>query len=199
MASELVWYVSYGSNMNAARLACYLEGGRPPGARVGYVGARDHTPPRDDMAVMLPGCLYFGTVSRVWGGGIAFYDHDADGPTAARAYLITAEQFVDVAAQEMHRLPAAGDPLEKIVLDGVPEGRYQAGPGIYETLLRVGERDGFPMLTFTAPTRSTDVAFNQPVPAYLDMLGAGLLQAHGWDAARCRQYFAGCGVLEEAA
>ena len=26
-----VWYVSYGSNMSAARLASYLEGGRPPG------------------------------------------------------------------------------------------------------------------------------------------------------------------------
>lgn len=199
MASELVWYVSYGSNMNAARLACYLEGGRPPGARVSYVGARDHTPPREDVAVMLPGCLYFGTVSRVWGGGIAFYDHDADGPAAARAYLITAEQFVDVAAQEMHRRPAADDPLESVVLGGLPEGRHQAGPGIYETLLRVGERDGYPMLTFTAPARSVEVAFNQPVQAYLDMLGAGLLQAHGWDAARCRQYFSACGVLEEAA
>lgn len=28
-----VWYVSYGSNMCAARLTCYLEGGCPPGGR----------------------------------------------------------------------------------------------------------------------------------------------------------------------
>lgn len=194
MDSELVWYVSYGSNMNVARLSCYLQGGRPPGARIGYCGARDHTPPRDDAAVTLPGRLYFGRVSTVWGGGIAFYDHDAEGPTAARAYLITVEQFTDVAAQEMHRSPAPGGPLDAVVRSGVPGGRFEAGPGIYETMLRVGRREGRPMLTFTAPTRADDVGFNPPEQAYLDMLSAGLRQSRGWDAARCRQYFASCGV-----
>lgn len=36
---------------------------------------------------------------------MAFYDPEAPGEVAARAYLITAEQFVDVLAQETLRLP----------------------------------------------------------------------------------------------
>ncbi len=199
MRSECVWYVSYGSNMNARRLACYLRGGRPPGARLGYPGARDHTPPSQDAAVMLPGRLYFALTSTVWGGGIAFYDHQADGPTPARAYLITVEQFVDVAAQEMHRAPRPDDPLEDVVRSGLPQGRYVAGPGCYETLLRVGERDGVAMLTFTAPGRADDVDFNRPEESYLAMLCEGLAQSHGWDRERCRRYFASCGVQERAA
>lgn len=189
MDSDLVWYVSYGSNMNADRLACYIEGGRPPGALIGYTGARDTTPPRAATGVMLPGRLHFGARSRVWGGGMGFYDHDAEGPTPARAFLVTIEQFADIAAQEMHRPVQEDDPIEAIVRDGFPSGRYQAGPGRYETLLRVGERDGRPMLTFTAPDGVLDMPTTQPTAAYLAMLAEGLRQAHGWDRERCDAYF----------
>ena len=40
-----VWYVSYGSNMCRDRLRCYIEGGRPRGGALEYVGARDDTLP----------------------------------------------------------------------------------------------------------------------------------------------------------
>ena len=50
-----VWYVSYGSNMSAARLACYLEGGVRPGGTRANPGARDRTPPARDIPVDLPG------------------------------------------------------------------------------------------------------------------------------------------------
>ncbi|TBO55765.1 histone deacetylase, partial [Streptomyces kasugaensis] len=40
-----VWYTSYGSNMYLERLACYLVGGRPPGAARGYPGCRDRGMP----------------------------------------------------------------------------------------------------------------------------------------------------------
>ena len=146
-----VWYVSYGSNMCRDRLRCYIEGGRPRGGALEYVGARDDTLPSDDMAVELPGSLYFAGESPTWGGGVAFYDHDVPGPTPARAYRITVEQFADVAAQEMHRLPQEGDPLEEVIIGGLETGRHEAGPGHYETLIEVGRHDGLPMLTFTSP------------------------------------------------
>ena len=81
-----VWYVSYGSNMAADRLACYLEGGRPPGGiarqpRVPATGACR----RADIPVDLPGTLYFAGESPQWGGGVAFYDHDEPGWTAPAA------------------------------------------------------------------------------------------------------------------
>jgi hypothetical protein len=175
-----VWYVSYGSNMCRDRLAAYLLGGRPEGAQRSYVGARTPAMPVDDVAVELPGRLYFAGRSTTWGGGIAFYDHDQPGPTAARAYRITAEQFADVAAQEMHRLPEEGDPIEEVIVGGLDAGRHEAGPGHYETLIEVGRRDGLPMLTFTAPHGFDAVPHTQPTDAYLAMLAQGLRETRDW-------------------
>lgn len=186
-----VWYVSYGSNMCRSRLAAYLLGGRPQGARKSYVGARHRRMPREDVAVDLPGRLYFAGESPTWTGGVAFYDHDQPGPaTAARAYRITAAQFADVAAQEMHRLPQPDDPIEEIVIDGIEAGRHQAGPGHYETLVEVGRLDGLPMLTFTAPHGYDAVPHTRPSEPYLAMLAAGLRESRGWSDARVREYLA---------
>jgi hypothetical protein len=184
-----VWYVSYGSNMCRARLAAYLAGGRPEGALRSYVGARDTTLPREDLPVELPGRIYFAGESPTWTGGIAFYDHDEPGPTPARAYRITAAQFADVAAQEMHRIPEEGDPLEEVVVGGLDSGRHHAGPGHYETLIQVGEHAGLPMLTFTSPHGMHAVTRTRPAPAYLAMLADGLREAHGWDDERIAAYF----------
>jgi len=181
--------VSYGSNMARERLACYLRGGRPPGARRVYAGARDRSLPREDRPVHLPGRLWFAGESSVWGGGMAFYDHDTVGPTPARAYRITAGQLVDIAAQEMHRSPTQDDPLETVLLAGF-SGRHTAGPGRYETLLAVGHLDGLPMLTFTAPDAHAGLPHAAPSAAYLAMLAAGLREAHGWSDAEVEAYLA---------
>lgn len=194
-----VWYVSYGSNLCRDRLAAYLLGGRPAGARVSYPGARRRRLPLEDIALDLPGRLYFAGESSVWGGGVAFYDHDtrvADLPTAARGYRITVDQFADVAAQEMHRVPATGNPIEEVVLDGVGAdggldgGRHHAGPGHYETLLDLGERDGLRLLTFTAPHGYGAVPQTPPSPAYRAMLGRGLIESRGWSAPQVEDYLA---------
>lgn len=140
----------------------------------------------------LPGALYFAGDSPQWGGGVAFYDHTVPGPTAARAYLISAAQFVDVAAQEMHRVPEPGDPLERVVLDGLggDGARHTVGPGHYETLVEVGRIDDRPMLTFTAPHGRDAVAHTAPSAAYLALLARGLVEAHAWTAERIDAYFA---------
>jgi hypothetical protein len=190
MTVSEVWYVSYGSNMSRARLECYIAGGRPPGAGRTYAGARDASGPRDDAAVELPGRLYFAGESQVWGGGVAFYDHDVPGPTPARAYRITVEQFADVAAQEMHRIPTPGDPLEAVIVGGLDTGRHEAGPGHYETLIEVGRRDDLPMLTFTAPHGLDAVPHTRPSEVYLAMLADGLRCSRDWDDERIEAYFA---------
>ena len=69
-------------------------GGVPRGRHAGRgrrsnPGARDSALPRRSVPVDLPGALYFAGDSRQWGGGVAFYDHDArepgqGAPTAAR-------------------------------------------------------------------------------------------------------------------
>jgi hypothetical protein len=189
-----VWYVSYGSNMSAARLAVYLEGGVPPGGSRHNPGARDSAPPRRSVPVDLPGALYFAGRSPQWGGGVAFYDHLAEGPTPAWAYLVTAEQFADVAAQEMHRVPQEGDPLEEVVLGGIDGGTHRAGPGHYETLVEVGRLEGAPMLLFTAPHGIDHVPHTQPSAAYLLMLAGGLMECRDWDEHDVAAYFERLGV-----
>ena len=110
---DLVWYVAYGSNLQAARFGCYLAGGRPPGARREYAGCRDTTPWRAAAPVTVPGRLCFGGVSPTWGGGLALLDADADGQTRGRAYLLTAGQLRDVAAQEARIAVGSGPTLTR--------------------------------------------------------------------------------------
>jgi hypothetical protein len=184
---QLVWYVSYGSNMHRARLATYLSGGTPPGADRANPGARDPRPPRQDLAVWLPGGIYFATHSPVWHGGRAFYDPALPGGAAARGWLITARQFADIAAQEMYREPGADLDLTTVLTTG----RDQMGEGRYETLVHCGEIEGHPLLTFTAPWRLADVAPLAPSLPYLRMLAGGLVAAHGWDIRRAAAYLAG--------
>lgn len=185
-----VWYASYGSNMCRDRLLAYLLGGRPEGARRSYVGSRTPAEPLDDITLELPGRLYFAGDSPTWGGGVAFYDHDEPGPTAARAYRITTGQFADIAAQEMHRLPEPGDPIEEVIVGGLETGRHEAGPGHYETLIEVGDHGGLPILTFTAPHGYDAVPHTQPSAPYREMLAQGLRESRGWSDEQIADYLA---------
>jgi len=100
--------------------------------------------------LLITGGLYFAGHSSVWRAGMAFYDANVAGEVAARAYLITTEQFVDVLAQETRQSP--GMTLD---LGPVFRGeRYSNGVGGYPILVRVGERHGLPLVTFTRDRRS---------------------------------------------
>lgn len=180
-----VWYAAYGSNMHAARFGFYLNGGTPPGGRRNYPGCRDSRPPRRTLPVMMPGGIYFALESAAWTGGMALYDPDLPDEAAARAYLITAGQFADIAAQEMYRDP--GVDLE--VLDEVVSlGRVRLGDGRYETLVYGGELDGSPLITFTAPWHSADVELNPPSAAYLANIATGLHESHRWGTEQVASY-----------
>ncbi|MEU6038026.1 histone deacetylase [Actinomadura sp. NPDC047616] len=188
MYADLVWYVAYGSNLARDRFACYLAGGRPEGAMRHYTGCRDARPARDERPVTLPGGVYFAFNSLTWGGGMAFYDAELPGRTAARAYLVTREQFCDVMAQEMRREAGENPDLSQ----ALATGRQRVGPGHYETVLKVGERDGHPMLTFTAPHGAGRAVLNAPSAPYLTMLARGLRDAHGWRTGQVAAYLRAC-------
>ncbi|MEU6753111.1 histone deacetylase [Spirillospora sp. NPDC046719] len=188
MDESSLWYVAYGSNLFRARFACYLSGGRPAGGARHYTGCRDPRPARAELSVTLPGGIYFALTSRVWGGGMAFYDAALPGRAAARAYLLTRPQFCDVVSQEMRRDVGVDHDLS----EAVAHGRQRLGPGRYETIVKVGERGGHPMLTFTAPHPSSAAELNAPTAPYLAMLGNGLREAHDWSAARAAAYLAAC-------
>lgn len=184
MVPEQVWYAAYGSNTDPTRLGHYLAGGTPEGASLGTPGARDATPPRASRAVDLPGSVFFAGESPTWGGGVAFYDVHGAGTSVGRAWLLSAEQFSDVAVQEMHRPPGEDLDLETLLR----EGTHAYGPGHYETLHVVSVLDGLPVLTFTAPPDSpVGRALNPPSAAYLRVMGGGLLETVG-DAGAVADY-----------
>jgi hypothetical protein len=181
---QLLWYGAYGSNMAAGRLMCYLAGGCPPGALRTYEGARDPSPPLDRRAIGLNGCVYFAWESPTWGGGIAFYDPEAEGTSVGRAYLLSLGQVSDVVAQEMRREPGVDLDLTELLSDG----SSVLGPGRYDSLHVVGALDDVPVVTFTAPWRAHLVDHNAPSAAYLRTMAQGLVESQGWDAEQVVDY-----------
>lgn len=179
-----IWYAAYGSNMWAARLACYLAGGCPPGATRSYPGARDRTPPSGDRPVELHGCVYFAWHSPTWDGGIAFFDPAGPGASVGRAYRLTEAQLSDLVEQEMHRTPGVDHDLTHLLAHGSTD----VGDGRYESLHVVGELDGEPVVTFTSPEGVHAADHNEPSAAYLATMARGLVESHGWGPDRVATY-----------
>jgi hypothetical protein len=196
-AEDLVWYVSYGSNLNLARFLAYLQGGRVPGNDVDHAGCTDPAPPRDDVAIELDHSLYFAGRSKRWGGtSAAFVSLSVqDPPSLARAYLITQGQFVDVVRQENRRHEDIAD-FEQRLHVAKRHGHARLLPkGYYAELLFCGERNGYPMLTFTASEDRTD--FGRPSAAYLQMISSGLRECHGVTTAQAVAYLIGRPGVQE--
>lgn len=182
------WYASYGSNLSRARFDCYLRGGRPAGARRNYPGCRDTTAPADDRPFVANGTLHFAWESPTWGGGIAFFDPEIPGRTLCRAYLITAGQFADIAAQEMRREPSADIELA----DLFAVGRLVLGPGRYEALHVIGRIEDRPVVTFTHSDTTDPMPVNAPTAAYLRMLVDGLSESHLLTPTQIVDYLSAC-------
>lgn len=149
-----VYYASYGSNLYAARMNIYIEGGSPNGGKTTHTGSRDKTPIRETIPVALPGNVHYAGDSGVWSGGVAFLDTGAGGKSLGRAHLITAEQFDDTVFQESN---AGKEPDgSKVDLNATIANGRTVGQGLYGTLVHVGDHDGVPVMTFTAPFSTAD-------------------------------------------
>ena len=184
---DRVWYVAYGSNLALARFRCYLSGGRPHGGARVYPGCRDRSDPARTAGVLIPGGLVFAGASKVWGGGSAFYDASAPGQVAARAYQLTPGQVGDVVAQEMRRDPGGEFARDVAALLPDVDAIHTMGPGRYETVVRLGERDGVPMFTVTHDS-AADLEPVAPTAPYLRWIATGLIEAHGWALTRVIDY-----------
>jgi hypothetical protein len=189
MSLPQIWYLAYGSNLAIARFGCYLSGGRPDGGSRDYPGCRDPSAPRRAEGVEVPGGLVFAAESGVWGGGMAFYDRSVSGVVACRAYLVTAEQFGDIAAQERRRPPGGEFARDLAGLLPDVESVVTTGPGHYETVVRLGVLDGAPMFTITYHDAGS-LTPAAPTATYLQWIAVGLREAHGYDAARTARYLA---------
>jgi hypothetical protein len=186
---QRVWYVSYGSNLLRARFLAYVQGGRVAGNDIEYEGCRDTSLPEGDVPMTIPYSLYFaGWSKRAWGGTSAAFISLAspNPPSLARAYRITAEQFLDVVRQEN----ADGVAVEEFEVTAERAKQHGHAPllqsGTYSELVYCGERDGEPMLTFTASEERDGP--RAPSAAYLQAIGSGLRESHGMEAAAIATY-----------
>ena len=180
----LLWYAAYGSNLDPDRFDVYLYGGRPAGGDRDYPGTRDAAAALETRPIRLPGDVVFAWDSPTWGGGVAFFDADGSEEVRATAYLLTARQFSDVVDQEMWRPPGSDHDFAEVLT----AGRGTLGPGRYETVHRVGDVDGHPVLTFTADVLPP---LNAPSQAYVATMSRGLRAVHGMSVEAVADYLAG--------
>ena len=198
----MVWYASYGSNLDRNRFLTYLTGGTPDGSHTSHDGARDHTLPADDIAIRYQGRMHFAGSSGRWGGGgVAFIDPGDTGHALGRAYLISAEQFDDVVAQENARTPGT---LTTPITEALTQGTTKATAGLYGTLVHIGDYQGAPVMTFTSAFTAVDALHNShhaktggwdvtntPHNNYLRMIGSGLSDTFGMDIPSQADYLRG--------
>lgn len=112
---------------------------------------------------------------------------DNDVSSIGRAWLITAEQFMDVVAQENDALAGDLDDLVLPVLAGSADDAL-IGSGAYNRMVRCGEQDGVPAWTFTTEVDFSEFKLNAPSDAYLDTLAAGLVETAGFSLPEAHAY-----------
>ncbi|MDM5197827.1 hypothetical protein QUF79_07330 [Fictibacillus enclensis] len=169
---KYVWYASYGSNMNKDRFSCYIEGTQAEGSSEPERGCRNCNPPLEDRSVEMEYPLYFSKQESKWGaGGVAFIGHQpaASSKTIGRMYLITEEQFMDVASQE-NGIDGLEFDFEKI-----KEARFlPLTEGWYGTIVYLGDCDGYPIFSFTSNHDMGEEEYVAPAPGYLRTIAKGL-------------------------
>ena len=178
--STHVWYASYGSNLSRERFLAYIKGGKASGPRFPQKGCTDPSPPLAERRILLLHRLYFAAASPQWeDGGVAFVRKDRDevGKTLGRMYLITRDQFREVALQENgHDKYSVDQVVDWKTLER--EGSVRFGDRLYGTLLHLGSEGGQPIVTFTAGWDDDHAPLNRPSPGYLKAIARGLRECY---------------------
>ncbi len=151
---DLVWYLSYGSNMLFERFMHYIRGGSFQKGGACHEPCADQSEPRRKACCRIPYDMYYAKSSPSWGGkAVSFLDTSQEGEALGVAYLVTRQQFDHVVIQEN---------------GGRPPVLNQSW---YDKTLSLGYLDGYEVVTFT---NSEKLPPNDPSEEYLETLAAGL-------------------------
>lgn len=204
---NMLWYAAYGSNVNRDRFMEYITGGTSRYTGLKMSGCRNKEAPIRDYALALNRELYFARMADAWGGAVAFVQPaPSKSQTLGRAYLITEEQFLDVASQENGRRPgdkemgfdyAYAEKNEVSFFHRSDPSRPAGQGGLwYGRVLRVGTRESWPVFTMTAEWEGyADV--NPPSRSYVKCIADGIRQLGKISEAALVEYFLGkVGVRE---
>ena len=188
MNKELVWYITYGSNLSHERFNCYIAGGTPEGSEKKFEGCRDKNLPRDVKETMLHQELYFAENSASWqNGGVAFIKNEINTniTTLCVKYLITRQQLEDIAKQETSTKRLIELDFEKAIEEGFTIYRQ----AWYGKLLFLGIDDDIPQFTLTSEIDRENI--QRPSNEYLRMIARGLQQQYDFSIADVSLYLFG--------
>ena len=182
---RLVWYASYGSNLNRDRFEVYIDPNAPlpPGLSVEHHGCRDATPPREAKPFTLDNFeLYFADETRTlkaWDGAAAFIRKHAGHRVLGRMYLISYQQFNDIVLQENGKTKKLEDklpPLESIVKTRGFSLKQVFPDALYDRILYIGDHDGHPIFSFTTSNKLLHIG--APSGPYLQRILLGLHETY---------------------
>ncbi len=191
---DKIWYASYGSNILEDRFLCYIKGGKPNGSSKEYTGCRDKTPPTENEDFYICSELYFAKNSVNWeNGGVGFIRtiFKPQASTFGRIYLITKEQFIDVAKQET----STEGELEMDFNKAIKEGSYIFKQrSWYGNLIHLGEQKDYPIFTFT---NEEDIQpFTKPSKNYIQTIIRGIKETHNFDDKTILEYLSDKGGIK---
>lgn len=164
--NELIYYVSYGSNMLEERFLCYLQGGKCRFNGINYKGCDNKSIYLSSKSIVIPCKMYYSKFSTSWRGSVSFLSEKA-GKTYAKAYLITKEQFEQIKKQE---------------------GLW------YSHELELESIDGFEARTFTSDIELEHKNFNEVNDKYKTVLKMGLKESfNDLSDKEIKKYLESCG------
>lgn len=146
---NLVWYASYGSNINRERFMKYINGDKSRNKS----GCSDKTAPKYERSIIFKHPIYFSNLSPSWNNkGVAFLDIQRAGKAYGKMYLITKQQFEEIHEQE------------------------GSGQNWYNEIVELGLEDGISIKTITHAPRYLDDVI--PCTAYLDVIAKGIRETY---------------------
>ncbi len=168
---DYVWYATFGTGLWKEHFINAITGNKEATLRHN-VGCTDKSPPLKDVLMSFPYKLFFAGNCETCGGGHAFIDYRKDeaSHTISHAYLITREQFEEIASQENYWPETVALPFDKAVEDG--HATIGDGTGDYNELLYSGIKEGYPIFSLT--TNDPDTPKTMPNRKYTEMLCKGL-------------------------
>lgn len=155
--NNLIYYVSYGSNMLEERFLCYIKGGKCRYNNRNYDGCKNKCFPIKSKSIIIPYNMYYSKSSSSWGNKpVSFLNYEIKGFAYARAYLITKEQFEEVQKQEGESW--YGKQIELDLIDGFKSytftnkdnlihKHYNSLSDGYKQVLKDGLKESFPNLS----------------------------------------------------
>lgn len=168
---------------------CYIDGEERPGYPKEQGCNCSHELPRYDVPVTLQHSLYFAGRSsrRTEPTSAAFIGLErGDQLTYARAYLVRADQFTEIIEQENKNVEKEDIRIDietarrvghsRMVLPKLDEYNRLVPQGWYDELIWVDDREGVPMLTFTASRWWP--RYGKPSEQYLRTIYRGLRDSH---------------------